>query len=201
MLRNINNKDFIYFDIKTGNAIKEWLDGHNPTTNEINTKEFLDAFSSRLNRLHSTKPKFSISIHDHYEFFKMANIKMSKYHQDKYKYLVNKYKNDKLVLSHNDLSSDNLLWDKTENKVHLIDYEWSRLNSVYWDVANFIRETKLSKKSIAYLATINKLKLNILKDFVYICINFAYQWTFAMPQTKKIITYRKQLFSKLQKYL
>jgi hypothetical protein len=23
MLRNINNKDFIYFDIKTGNAIKE----------------------------------------------------------------------------------------------------------------------------------------------------------------------------------
>ena len=201
MLKNVNNKDFIYYDVKSGNAIKEWIDGSNPTTSEINTKKFLNAFSKQLNRIHTIKCNYRVFKHDFYEFIKLANNKLSKQHINKYREIVNKYKNSKLVLSHNDLSSENLIWNKKENKVHFIDYEWGRLNNVYWDVANFIKETNLNKKSINYLANINKLKLNILNDFIYVCINYAFQWTYAMPQTKKILTYRKKLLSKLQKYL
>jgi thiamine kinase-like enzyme len=118
----------------------------------------------------------------------------------KYKNLVLKYKNLKKIISHNDLSSENLLWNQKEHSVYFIDYEWGRMNNIYWDFANFIRETNLKKQSIDYLCKNNKLKRDVLMDFVYICINYAYQWTFAMPQTKKILTYRKKILAKLQKY-
>lgn len=197
-LKNINNKNFIYFDIKTGNAIKEWIDGQNPNDREINTKEFLDSFSQEIKKLHSHKIKQPIIKHDNYEFINKVKNKLPQVYINKYLNLVNKYKDMKLVLSHNDLSQDNLLWNKKENKIHFIDFEWARINNQYWDFANFIRESNLSQKSIKYLANINKLNLTTLKDFIYICINYAYQWTFVMPQTKKILSYRKKLLKKLR---
>jgi thiamine kinase-like enzyme len=158
-------------------------------------------FSNELKKLHSLKIKYSMIKHDYKEFIKLTNTVLPIKHMDKYINLVNKYKNLTLMLSHNDLSRDNLLWNKNQNKIHFIDYEWARINNQYWDIANFIRETSLKNKWIKYLANINKLDLKILEDFIYISINYAYQWTFAMPQTKKILMYRKKMLSKLNKYL
>jgi thiamine kinase-like enzyme len=102
-------------------------------------------------------------------------------------------------LSHNDLSADNLLLT-VKKQIIFIDYEWSRLNNEYWDLANFIRETKLSNRNITFLATKSNLSLTILQDFIYICTNYAYQWTYMMPQTTKILQYRKQLNKQLNLY-
>lgn len=201
ILKNIHNKNFLYYDIKTGNAIKEWIDGVNPTNSEINSKIFLDIFSSELNKLHSCKNLNGVINHDYFEFVKIARNKISNTHLTKYLNLLSKYKNLKLVLSHNDLSQDNLLWNEKEKRIFFIDYEWARMNNQYWDIANFIRESNLKKTYIKYLAHINKLDYQILKDFIYICTNYALQWTFAMPQTTKILTYRKKLLIKLNKYL
>jgi thiamine kinase-like enzyme len=199
-LKNIHNKDFVYYDVKTGNAIKKWIDGYNPNDDEVNSKQFLDCFTKRLQKLHSTKNKYGVINHDHYEFIKFVKNKLSQAHIVKYKNLIEKYKNLKLVLSHNDLSHDNLLVNKQDNVIYFIDYEWARMNNKYWDVANFIRETNLKKKWIKYLASANKLDLTILNDFIYICINYAYQWTFAMPQTSKILSYRKKILNKLKEF-
>lgn len=200
MLKNIHNKDFVYYDIKTGNAIKEWIDGENPNSDEMNSKLFLDSFSSTLQKLHRCKNLNHVIKHNYYEFLDIVRDKLAAYHIDKYKHLTSKYQNLKLVLSHNDLSADNLLWNKVDKKVHFIDYEWARMNNPYWDVANFIRETDITQESINYLASVNELDIDILTDFIYICINYAYQWTFVMPQTKKILSYRKKLLTKLKKY-
>jgi thiamine kinase-like enzyme len=98
------------------------------------------------------------------------------------------------------LNSDNLLLSKPK-EIIFIDYEWGRLNNKYWDIANFIRESNLSLQAIKHILTYDKsLDKNILNDFIYICTNYAYQWTFNMKQTKKILMCRKINLAKLNKY-
>jgi thiamine kinase-like enzyme len=105
-----------------------------------------------------------------------------------------------LVLSHNDLSADNLIYTPN-HQVIFIDYEWARMNNVYWDVANFIREVNLSLGKIKLLCKLmNISNLNALLIFVYLATNYAYQWTFNMPFTKKIKKYRKITLIKLERY-
>jgi thiamine kinase-like enzyme len=105
-----------------------------------------------------------------------------------------------LVLSHNDLSTANLLV-RPNHEIIFIDYEWSRLNNEYWDAANFIREACLSQKQIQFLLSCNpKWKSEILNDMIYICTNYAYQWTFNMPNNSKMIRCRKLNLNKMNKY-
>jgi thiamine kinase-like enzyme len=120
-------------------------------------------------------------------------------HKQAYLQLIENYKDLPLVLSHNDLSADNLIYTN-QHQVIFIDYEWSRLNNVYWDVANFIREVNLPIVAIKYLCKALKINLQSLLVFVYLCTNYAYQWTFNMLQTKKIKLYRQQIFKKLEHY-
>jgi thiamine kinase-like enzyme len=102
-----------------------------------------------------------------------------------------------LVLSHNDLSADNLLYTK-DHKVVFIDYEWARLNNEYWDVANFIREVDLPLTKIKLLCKYMDItKIKDLLIFVYLATNYAYQWTFNMPQTTKIKTWESLPLQKM----
>jgi hypothetical protein len=69
--------------------------------------------------------------------------------------------------------------------------EWARLNNEYFDYANFVRENKLSHFTAKMICKrVAKLKWSIFKNFLFITTCYAYQWTFSMPETTKMIIYR-----------
>jgi thiamine kinase-like enzyme len=156
----------------------------------------LASFAQQITKLHQIKAK-EIKHHDYLDC--MDKSKLPIRHYQAYMRLINKYKKLPLVLSHNDLSPDNLLWNGAE--VIFIDYEWARMNNKYWDLANFIRETGLPEKHILQLAKLSNIKdITTLRAFIYITTNYALQWTYKMPQTKQILTYRKQIKTRLEQY-
>jgi thiamine kinase-like enzyme len=53
--------------------------------------------------------------HDYLQFVNLPNLKISRFVLAKYKKLVNAYKDLPCIFSHNDLSPDNILFEK-ENK-------------------------------------------------------------------------------------
>jgi thiamine kinase-like enzyme len=113
--------------------------------------------------------------------------------------LINEIKDDKIVPCHNDLSIENMLIDKNNNVI-LIDYEWARMNSIYWECANFIRNTNYNLKQINLFCKLAKLNYEHMKKYLFICSCYAYQWTFNMPQTNKVLSYRKITFTKMMFY-
>lgn len=187
----LNYRDFVYFDIKTGIAIKKWFEGYNPNKAIYCKRKFLSNLFSQINHLHSLNikknhnfKKINLSSYD-MQLNNLDEIYISKFNE-----LVNLRKNDKLVINHTDINPDNILVLLPSNKIHLIDFEWVGLASDYWDYANFIRETNLNYKNISWDKYIANFDIIILKQYIYITSVFAYLWTFNMPQTPKIIKYR-----------
>jgi thiamine kinase-like enzyme len=118
---------FIYYDVETGNAIKKWIEGKNPSYRTILSTKFLKSFAVSLKCIHKIKTNL-IQKHDYFDCFKQAKLPLK--HQNAYKILIKKYLKMPLVLSHNDLSADNLIY--THNgTVIFIDYEWARMNNQY----------------------------------------------------------------------
>jgi thiamine kinase-like enzyme len=196
----INDKVYLYFDIKSGDAIKKWVIGDNPSFQQVCSSTFLKAFAKTLNKLHDidTKNK-KVLKHDYLDCLKKA--KLPAQHRTIYLSLIKQYKNLPLVLSHNDLSAENLIYT-SKHQVIFIDYEWSRLNNQYWDVANFIREANLPINKIKELSSYLKVKnIKALLNFVYLSTNYAYQWTFNMPMNPKIKKYRAIVLKKMTRYL
>ena len=61
--------------------------------------------------------------------------------------IFKKYKPKKLCLSHNDMVPGNFLFDDENNKVYIIDFEYSSINDSLYDVASFISETIVSEEN------------------------------------------------------
>lgn len=199
ILKAINDINYIFID-KDGNAIKKWINGINPKF-FFNKKKLLNLLILEIMKLHKTNIKdFEIINHDYLSFFDKT-IFFDQFDKDMYLKLINKYKNLDLVLSHNDINPKNMIYDYKSRKIILIDYEWGRINNKYWDVANFFRETNLNIKWLDYMLSFyTDLDKKIMYEFLYLCTNFAYQWTFGMKETKKILNYRKKIKVKLMKY-
>ncbi|MGL5591598.1 MAG: phosphotransferase [Mycoplasmoidaceae bacterium] len=195
ILKLIKDENIVYYD-ETGNFIKKWIDGKILSL-VFNKKKKIKLICEKINKLHSTiiTDNDSILIHDYFAYMDQAKNIDNKI-KDKYISLVNKYRNLDKVLSHNDLSKKNILFNG--NEIIFIDFEWSRLNDNYFDVANFIRENNISNKWIKFIqANIENIDLNILKDFIFITACFAYQWTFVAKQDNKTIKYRKKCLKKM----
>ncbi|MGL5640129.1 MAG: phosphotransferase [Mycoplasmoidaceae bacterium] len=195
ILKAIKDENIIYYD-ETGNFIKKWIDGKTLSL-VFNKKKKIKLICKKINELHSTVilENNEILVHDYFAYIdKTKNF--DKQIKDKYISLVNKYSNQKKVLSHNDLSKKNILFNGSE--IIFIDFEWSRMNDNYFDVANFIRENNISNKWIKFIQeNIEDIDLNILKDFIFITTCFAFQWTFVARQDKKTIKYRKKCLKKM----
>lgn len=195
-LDSIGNNDYISLDTKNGNAVKKWIDGHNPDKKTSRKISFIRKLNKEITVLHDIKINESILHHDFNEFLEKSSL--SNEIKDKYLDLVRSCNKDKLVMSHNDINPANMIITP-DDKIYLIDYEWARINYFWWDIANYIREVNLPLWKVHIFCLINKISYKQMKKYLFICTCFAYQWTFYMKQTNKIISYQKEV-KKLMEY-
>ena len=172
------NKDYLYYDSSSGNAIKKWIKGYNPSVEECR----LDKNFHRICKVIKSFQKVPfqkisrMSTKNYYEFLDVAKIEQK--YKDKYIEIIEKHKNDKMVLSHNDIRPSNILICK--NSIKLIDFEWSTLNFEYWDLANFMREIDYPLEEIGNVINENFKTFDplTLKDFLFATTCYALQWTY-----------------------
>ncbi len=150
----------IITDIENQISVCKYLAGYHK---KILSKSDLKKLAKTLYRLHEIKLKAKV--------FNIENffIKNSKRIDVKQKYALlklKKYKKD-LVLCHNDLNSNNILFS---NSVKFIDWEFSSINDRYFDLASIISEFNLNKRMESYFLRCyykskkhNKEKLKIYK--------------------------------------
>lgn len=197
VLKNINDKNYLYFDVASGKAIKKWIHGKMPTNEEIDL-EFLLALNKQIEQYHQHKINYEIKKHNYFEFEETFKYIDQKYINE-YKEIIDSHKNDKWVLSHNDLNPKNLIIDN-QNKIHFIDFEWGRINYGWYDICNFIRETNINIQIIKdFTKHLGIDFINFIKD-IFACLCFALQWTYTVKQLKEIIEYREDVFRKMEYY-
>lgn len=191
---------FLYHNKKNGNAIKKWIPGHTPTVKNILKKSFLKKLNHEIVKLQKLEFDTNLIKKLDYSFYlSKASNTIDKEIIQKYLSLIAKYKSLPLYLSHSDINPENMIINK--KRITLIDWEWVSQNNMYWDYANFIRETLLPFNLVEKITKFNKeLNLVVLKDHIFICSCFAWQWSLAVEQTEKIKKYTKFCESKTKDY-
>lgn len=198
VIKTLNIKEVIFFDVNNGNMIKTWIPGETPT--QI-SDQFIAQLINKINDFHKIKPKIKIETHDYFNCFKKLKNQIEDKYLSLYKELVNSVVDyNDFVLSHNDLNYHNIVVTK-ENKLVFIDFEWSNLNDKYWDFANFIREFDLSFDELKRISnSFKELNYEKLIKFIYICICYSVQWTYCVKETSSIIWYRNKTYKMMLKF-
>lgn len=205
ILSIIKDKYYIYYNENNGNAIKKWIDAvaleeYFNERQQILEADVLITLIKEIEDLHKINWKDSKIIHHDYFCFFNNKHDLEDYHKDLYIKLVNELTQDSpWVLSHNDLNMQNILITK-DKKIIFIDYEWGRINHPLWDIANFIRESNLNLEQVKEIAKLLSVSYNKLLKFMYICTNFAYQWTFSTKYSENVKTYRQKTKDLLNQY-
>lgn len=153
----------IFLFYNKGNFVKKWIDGD--ILSQKSLSKNLELLFSEINNFHN----LSIPNLEKFNWF-LDNIDDLKYFQ-----LVDKYKDDSLVVIHCDLQFKNIIINNNQSKttIHLIDFEWVRLGSKYIDLVSLHLNLKIDKKII-----INYFKLDSQKfdDYLYMMNVFVNSW-------------------------
>ena len=181
---NISEK-ITYFNSTTGIKISRFVHNARPYA-AYPTKSEIIFVSKALKKLHSAK----LSVKQNYDYFhKLETYKKDLSSQmiidDKVeeKILNNfrkKYNGENLVLCHNDLVRNNLLFKY--NGVVLIDWEYASMNSIYFDLASFVSENNLkSEDEVFFLSKYfgyqyTKTKKNIVDIYIKAQDLLFYYW-------------------------
>ena len=142
------SETILFFNEKTGSKISKLVHSSHLYV-DTPTDEQIVYVAKAVKKLHNSK----IQVPFGYQMF----LKLNVYKQaiDPGFYLDEKIENkivknvqkifakDKLVLCHNDLVRNNLLFKY--NKVTIIDWEYAGMNNPYFDLASFISENDLTK--------------------------------------------------------
>ncbi|WP_027122341.1 phosphotransferase [[Mycoplasma] imitans] len=196
VIQLLKNDLFIYFDQSTGDCIKKWIPGKEV---DYFDKTRLDNLARAIKKIHQVDiNNCSVLPIDYYSGFE--NAKLSTRHRKLYQHLINKYKDLPKILTHSDLNAHNMLVDQND-QIHLIDFEWSRINNPYFDLANMARESLNLDQAYYLVDSYGGLDRNIFNDFLIISCLFALIWTYNMAQTDKIIAYRNDVQKRLEYYL
>lgn len=195
VLNAINEKNYLYYNEKNGNAIKKWIEGRVLNKKDLKNDGILLKIFSEIKKYHNLNINNMKIIEHNYNSF-LQNTKIPKKHLLIYKKIVSELNTIPWGFSHNDLNLENILLTN-ENKIVFIDFEWSRINHPYWDYSNLLKETTWSLKQIKKFSKLSNLDLNMLLKMTYIAINFSYQWTFSNNSSFKIYCYRLKMFFKM----
>lgn len=197
----------VYFDENTGIKISKFV--HNARQYKTTpTNEQITYLAKTLKKLHSSKLKVPFG----YQMFYRLSIYKKSLFEDEYidtkieKQIIKDFQKifakDEMVLCHNDLVQNNLLFKF--NGLTLIDWEYSGMNNFYFDLASFISENNLNdEQKEFFLSKYFGAKLNDLKrKKVNIFINFLdllfYYWGLYYYRKRGDIIYKKIALEKLE---
>lgn len=147
-------KDYIF--IKDGVFIKKWFPG-------------FDLFQTKLTNA------VIYSIFNCIKNFQSIKIDLKKFNWNKFKIsdkkfheLLHKYKDEELVLSHNNIQKHNIIVNKY-NFVKLVDFQNTSLNFPYYDYVLLYLNVGISKKMIIEFFDLDEEKF---EDFLYLVNTF-----------------------------
>lgn len=200
VLKLIKDKTYIYFDQKTGIAVKQWIPGKNPKLGWNRGYDYLNNLFNKVKELHQIKPPknqhFQKTSFDQYNNF-LFRLKFE--YQQKYLKLLDIYREDKFVINHTDINPDNIIVNN-RGSVFIIDFEWAALAPDYWDYANFIRESRINYHRVEWQKYIENFDMQKLQDYIFLTSVYAHLWTWAMPESRKILKYRRRTLRQVHWY-
>ncbi|PAF54849.1 Choline/ethanolamine kinase [Mycoplasmopsis agassizii] len=145
-----NNEDYIY--VTPYIAIKKWYEG-DIYLKKYQTKESDFLLLDELQKVWKTNLNLSKM---NWHFYKTKD--------KKYLEIVDKYKDDFNEVIHGDVRPKNTIFT-TDKKIKLIDFEWTRKGSKYFDIVSFLKFSILTKDEIIDYLKLDKEKL---EDYIYI---------------------------------
>ena len=120
IVEKIFKDDFLYYDKKTGNAIKKWFQGRDLKRCDLD-EAVLKTLIKKIETLHETDlSDLKILPHDAYQFLEKDVLEEK--HYLTYLNLLDEVKDKTLVFSHNDLNLKNILINE-EKDLMFIDFE------------------------------------------------------------------------------
>lgn len=155
------NCPYLYFDPDTGIKITNYIP-HSKNLAQCNPRsnKNINIVLSLLKQLHHMQESFSNQFNWILELQKYETIiqdlhgETSMDYEEIKRYLEGLYNNylnnENLVPCHNDPVPENFLTSPSGTS-YLIDWEYSGMNSIYWDIAAYILESQLPEKAIYYL--------------------------------------------------
>lgn len=157
--------DLYLLDVESGAKISEFVDGaYVYTLEDCRKAEFIDKFVEKIKVLHQSQEKFE-GVYDYlekYETYKaiaMENLNPADIWGEDFVKVETDFFAAVAKVSeigwescncHNDILAGNLILDR-QQKLFIVDYEYSATNDICWDIASYITECELDASSEKYL--------------------------------------------------
>lgn len=193
---NLFLSEYVTYLDKDGNKVSEYIKGAH--TFKGNNNEII-AVAKMLKKLHTSQIKTKVKFKPLKRFYYYQSRSNGEkfQHEDaiisKVKKLYDKYP---LVMCHNDVVDNNLLFTKTGS--YLIDYEYAGMNIYLFDLASFLSENEIKdkRKVKLFLSTYGFAMNNMdeLQDMIMYLNLLWYYWAlerYNMTKRKIFLTISK----------
>ncbi len=150
---------------------------HSPTSADLRKIDTMQLVAGGVSQLHNSQQRFQGQVDLQTllnRYFDLLDKEQQKKYHSRFNQSLIRLKtlesqHDKLVPSHNDLNENNLLLDEN-NKLWMIDWEYSSMASPYWDLATICnsgeyKEIHCRQLLSAYNNDLDPLDLQILQHY------------------------------------
>ncbi|OPA72644.1 hypothetical protein BB381_05480 [Campylobacter pinnipediorum subsp. caledonicus] len=211
------NVETLVFSEESGVKITRFLE-NSQTLKQETICNYLTLIATKLKEIHNSDMQFKNLFNPSNELKKYLTLVNSdsfnifsdfKKSIDLFDKLVEKInfinknnKNYKLAPTHGDLVPENILYCEKDKRIYIIDWEYSGLNDICWDIASLFLEGNLSKKQENIFLDTYKIKDNEyekIEIFKSIQDILWCTWTLVKLSNKNIIN-RGEIEHEYRKY-
>ena len=186
------NQNILYQDSDEGILIREFHDGNEISNLNLRREENLISLGKEIRKIHEIKINHNVindfeNVIENYRDILKNKIKNDWYLIKGFEIFDSlSYENELKIFSHNDLSPGNILWNK---KYFFIDWEYSSMNSQYFDLATIISSYDLDDGEITLLCDgydkNPQLDMYKLKKWAKFTHFLDYIWRICLIETTK----------------
>ena len=186
------NQNILYQDFDKGILIREFHEGNEISNLNLRREENLISLGKEIRKIHEIKINHNVindfeTVMENYRDILKNKIKNDWYLIKGFEIFDSlSYENELKIFSHNDLSPGNILWNK---KYFFIDWEYSSMNSQYFDLATIISSYGLDDGEITLLCDgydkNPQLDMYKLKKWAKFTHFLDYIWRICLIETTK----------------
>lgn len=186
------NQNILYQDFDEGILIREFHEGNEISNLHLRREENLISLGKEIRKIHEIKINHNVindfeNVIENYRDILKNKIKNDWYLSKGFEIFDSlSYENELKIFSHNDLSPGNILWNK---KYFFIDWEYSSMNSQYFDLATIISSYGLDDGEITLLCDgydkKPQLDMYKLKKWAKFTHFLDYIWRICLIETTK----------------